>query len=260
MCIDEVVFVKICYWAFVCFFFLMIRRPPRSTLFPYTTLFRTGRPHGDQDSGGSRRARLLRLDRPVHPRRRPPAMRGRGRLGPGRRTDAVPRAAAVGRGGGRRGTDVPDGRGRTARRQEPAGTAGPGRDRRRLMPAPLDGPGVDVSDPRELLLGYLDWYRDAAQRKLAGLTDEQLRTPVGPLDWSPLGLLKHLGWVERRWLRWGFRAEDVLPYPPGGDPAEFGVAGQPTEVVLDFYRDDVAQGRAAIAGAELTEQAQVGGR
>src|SRR6266487_3484382 len=25
------------------FFFLMIRRPPRSTLFPYTTLFRTGR-------------------------------------------------------------------------------------------------------------------------------------------------------------------------------------------------------------------------
>src|SRR3989442_11773441 len=28
------------------FFFLMIRRPPRSTLFPYTTLFRS--PHDDQ--------------------------------------------------------------------------------------------------------------------------------------------------------------------------------------------------------------------
>src|SRR5256885_12104004 len=27
----------------ICFFFLMIRRPPRSTLFPYTTLFRS--PH-----------------------------------------------------------------------------------------------------------------------------------------------------------------------------------------------------------------------
>src|SRR2546429_6730946 len=26
------------------FFFLMIRRPPRSTLFPYTTLFRSGAP------------------------------------------------------------------------------------------------------------------------------------------------------------------------------------------------------------------------
>src|SRR3712207_9193815 len=29
-----------------CFFFLMIRRPPRSTLFPYTTLFRSGRGGG----------------------------------------------------------------------------------------------------------------------------------------------------------------------------------------------------------------------
>src|SRR3712207_6966068 len=27
------------------FFFLMIRRPPRSTLFPYTTLFRSGLQH-----------------------------------------------------------------------------------------------------------------------------------------------------------------------------------------------------------------------
>src|SRR6185295_19489619 len=35
--------------VFLTFFFLMIRRPPRSTLFPYTTLFRSRRhapPHG----------------------------------------------------------------------------------------------------------------------------------------------------------------------------------------------------------------------
>src|SRR5256884_8571472 len=29
------------YYRYVLFFFLMIRRPPRSTLFPYTTLFRS---------------------------------------------------------------------------------------------------------------------------------------------------------------------------------------------------------------------------
>src|SRR6266478_9298033 len=29
------------FFSVVFFFFLMIRRPPRSTLFPYTTLFRT---------------------------------------------------------------------------------------------------------------------------------------------------------------------------------------------------------------------------
>src|SRR5256885_11426157 len=31
--------------TYLFFFFLMIRRPPRSTLFPYTTLFRSGRSH-----------------------------------------------------------------------------------------------------------------------------------------------------------------------------------------------------------------------
>src|SRR3712207_9187925 len=30
--------------SLLCFFFLMIRRPPRSTLFPYTTLFRSEPP------------------------------------------------------------------------------------------------------------------------------------------------------------------------------------------------------------------------
>src|SRR3712207_7122805 len=34
------------------FFFLMIRRPPRSTLFPYTTLFRSvEQPLGEQEPG-----------------------------------------------------------------------------------------------------------------------------------------------------------------------------------------------------------------
>src|SRR3712207_7207391 len=49
------------------FFFLMIRRPPRSTLFPYTTLFRSGRPgrrgRGDAAvarAGGRRDRRRVR--------------------------------------------------------------------------------------------------------------------------------------------------------------------------------------------------------
>src|SRR3712207_9149041 len=39
------------------FFFLMIRRPPRSTLFPYTTLFRSGLELG----GAERKIRNLAL-------------------------------------------------------------------------------------------------------------------------------------------------------------------------------------------------------
>src|SRR3712207_7448805 len=37
----------------------MIRRPPRSTLFPYTTLFRSGGGHGGDPAGpGERRTRM----------------------------------------------------------------------------------------------------------------------------------------------------------------------------------------------------------
>src|SRR5690349_24966950 len=38
------------FFSLLSFFFLMIRRPPRSTLFPYTTLFRSGVRHGGLDA------------------------------------------------------------------------------------------------------------------------------------------------------------------------------------------------------------------
>src|SRR3712207_8124569 len=52
------------FTTLICFFFLMIRRPPRSTLFPYTTLFRSEpvpREENAQDHGERRRER-----EPVH--------------------------------------------------------------------------------------------------------------------------------------------------------------------------------------------------
>src|SRR3712207_9404077 len=49
--------------GFVVFFFLMIRRPPRSTLFPYTTLFRSRR-----DRAPARAAEGDRADGAARPR------------------------------------------------------------------------------------------------------------------------------------------------------------------------------------------------
>src|SRR3712207_9053425 len=45
------------------FFFLMIRRPPRSTLFPYTTLFRSRQVPDGHRRGGAGRQRLHADDR-----------------------------------------------------------------------------------------------------------------------------------------------------------------------------------------------------
>src|ERR1022692_1975081 len=46
-----------CCWPF---FFLMIRRPPRSTLFPYTTLFRSGCPAAERRGHHGRAGALPR--------------------------------------------------------------------------------------------------------------------------------------------------------------------------------------------------------
>src|SRR2546430_16602601 len=50
------------------FFFLMIRRPPRSTLFPYTTLFRSRLPHVPARSRGARHPGAIGAGRAVRGR------------------------------------------------------------------------------------------------------------------------------------------------------------------------------------------------
>src|SRR3712207_7518784 len=63
----------------VTFFFLMIRRPPRSTLFPYTTLFRSRL--GAHGAEADHRGRVARARADLHRRGAP----GRARARPGGR-------------------------------------------------------------------------------------------------------------------------------------------------------------------------------
>src|SRR6267154_4736875 len=57
--------LTVCFNIFI-FFFLMLRRPPRSTLFPYTTLFRSAPPLGRPLP-----ARVARLSEPAQQPRHP---------------------------------------------------------------------------------------------------------------------------------------------------------------------------------------------
>src|SRR3712207_9469858 len=61
------------------FFFLMIRRPPRSTLFPYTTLFRSRGPSAAVPGDG-RPGRGAGGDLPLAHRHRGPALADRHQL------------------------------------------------------------------------------------------------------------------------------------------------------------------------------------
>jgi uncharacterized damage-inducible protein DinB len=116
-------------------------------------------------------------------------------------------------------------------------------------------PSETLTDPRELLVGYLDWYRETVLRKLDGLPEEELRRSRLPSGWTPLALLKHLAGVERRWLRWGFAGEQE------GDPdLEFGPDGRwhvgPAETVEEvkaLFLAECASSRRIVAAAGLQD-------
>src|ERR1051326_7775686 len=125
------------------FFFLMIRRPPRSTLFPYTTLFRSARGRVRGALGGRRGSPVLPGDGPAG--RQWLVHRGdvgvlHGRLGAdhGRPAPAGSRAAASVGGAHKGGEGAPggisDGRGRP--RPPPTSWAPAGRRRRRSLSSP----------------------------------------------------------------------------------------------------------------------------
>jgi uncharacterized damage-inducible protein DinB len=125
---------------------------------------------------------------------------------------------------------------------------------------PPPEPAETLTDPRELLVGYLDWYRDAVLRKLDGLSEEELRRSRLPSGWTPLALLKHLTGVERRWFRWGFAGERVddpnLEHGPDGR-WQVGPEESADEVRAAFLAE-CASSRRIVAAAGLQDQPRPG--
>ncbi len=106
-------------------------------------------------------------------------------------------------------------------------------------------------DERETLSGFLDWYRAVAERKVDRLSPVDAKRVMTSTGMSPLGILKHLGWVERGWFRQTFAGEDVEAIDTDGDnSAEFAIGTDDTvESVIAFYRAEVEQARRVFHGA-----------
>jgi Protein of unknown function (DUF664) len=98
---------------------------------------------------------------------------------------------------------------------------------------------------RETLEGFLEWYRAVVERKVDGLTPDDAKRVMTPTGMSALGVLKHLGWVERGWFRETFAGEDVEAIDMDGDnSAEFVISSDDTvESVVAFYRAEVEHSR-----------------
>jgi uncharacterized damage-inducible protein DinB len=77
------------------------------------------------------------------------------------------------------------------------------------MSVPFPEPTTPVSTRAEVFLGYLDYFRSRLVSKVEVLPGEELHSSRLPSGWTPIELLKHLAYVELRWLEWGFEGRDV---------------------------------------------------
>ncbi|NRQ39511.1 DUF664 domain-containing protein [Nonomuraea sp. NN258] len=120
-------------------------------------------------------------------------------------------------------------------------------------------PSKHFVDPRELLVEYLDYYREVILRKLDGFPEpESSRVPSG---WTPLELLKHLAYMERRWFSWDFAGEPVDD--PWGDhdaDRDRWAAPESYAEIKAFYLAQCERSRQIVADAQLTDLATDIGR
>lgn len=104
---------------------------------------------------------------------------------------------------------------------------------------------------RDTLTGSLDWYRAVVENKVDGLSLDQATSIMTPTGLSLLGVVNHLGWVERGWFRDIFVGEDVESIDaPDDNSVEFVVGPDDTvESVVAFYRAEVEEARRVVAAA-----------
>jgi hypothetical protein len=114
------------------------------------------------------------------------------------------------------------------------------------------------ANERELLTGYLDWYRSVVEGKVADLSLLDASRVMTPSGLSPLGIVKHLGYVERSWFSVRFAAAEEKPLWAEDDPdADFRIeSGETVASVVHFYRAATDDSRRIAARASLDDLSQ----
>jgi Protein of unknown function (DUF664) len=123
---------------------------------------------------------------------------------------------------------------------------------------PDPGPSHDV---KALFLTYLDFYRETVAGKVSGLTEADVRSTCLPSGWSPIELVKHLIFMERRWLVWGFLGEDVVdPWGDDRDGRWHVESDESMGTLLAALREGGSRTRSIVEAAQLSTSSALGGR
>jgi hypothetical protein len=103
---------------------------------------------------------------------------------------------------------------------------------------------------------FLDEQRGSVLAILDGLDETQLRTPVLPSGWTPIGMIEHLGGAEQHWFQdvaLGTVSEYVWPdaVDEPYDPDAPFATRHSTAAVFEFYRRQCEISNEVLAGTPL---------
>jgi uncharacterized damage-inducible protein DinB len=126
-------------------------------------------------------------------------------------------------------------------------------------------PFLEPTDPiasrADVFLGYLDYFRSGIISKVEGLPAGELRQSRLPSGWTPLELVKHLTFVELRWLEWGFEGRDVAdPWGDNRDDRWYVPAEENLEDLVVALRAQAIQTRRVVESTELAAVGKPGPR
>jgi len=112
-----------------------------------------------------------------------------------------------------------------------------------------------------VFLGYLDFFRSKVLDKVGGLPESELRHSRLPSGWTPVELVKHLQFVELRWLEWGFEGREVAdPWGDNRDERWHVPAGETLHVLTSALEAQADRSRAVVESHDLSEVGRPGPR
>ncbi len=129
------------------------------------------------------------------------------------------------------------------------------------MTIPFPEPTDPAASRAEVFLRYLDFFRARLVDKLEGLPEGDLRRSRLPSGWAPIELLKHLAFVEMRWLEWGFEGRAVAdPWGDGRDDRWYVAPGETLGDLVAALHAQAARTTAIVESHDLAETGQPGER
>jgi uncharacterized damage-inducible protein DinB len=128
------------------------------------------------------------------------------------------------------------------------------------LTAPPAAGDVNQDDDSRMLLGFLQYQRDAVLKIVEGLPEEAWQTPVVPSGWTVAGMLWHLGGVEHHWLQHVTTGVAEEPSPGEEEEAEEGeydpyaafTCDRSSAELIALYREECGRSDAVLAVTPLS--------